>query len=66
MRVESWWVVECDDGSKVESGEILGGVCCGMVVSNISERRSVEKVRFASSAVRRVSELPNSGGYTFN
>ena len=33
------------------SGERLGGVGWGMVVSKISDRRRVEKVRFASSAV---------------
>jgi hypothetical protein len=43
-------VVECEDGSKVESGETAGGVCWGMVVSKISDRRRDEKVRFASSA----------------
>lgn len=64
MRVESWCVVVCDEGSKVESGETLGGVCCGMVVSNISDRRRVEKVRFASSARCRVSELPEYVGDT--
>ena len=32
------------------SGERLGGVGCGTVVSNSSDRRSVENVRFASSA----------------
>ena len=35
---------------EVRSGERLGGVGCGMVVSNNSDRRRVEKVRFASSA----------------
>lgn len=34
---------------EVRSGDRLGGVGCGMVVSNNSERRSVENVRFASS-----------------
>lgn len=44
-------VVECEDGSKVGSGERFGGVGWGMVVSKISCRSKVEKVRFASSAV---------------
>lgn len=44
-------VVECDEGSNVGSGDRLGGVGWGIVVSKISERNSVEKVRFASSAV---------------
>lgn len=35
---------------EVRSGDRLGGVGCGMVVSNNSDRRRVEKVRFASSA----------------
>lgn len=35
---------------EVRSGDRLGGVGCGMVVSNNSVRRRVEKVRFASSA----------------
>ena len=60
VRVGSWWVVECDEPSKVESGDRFGGVCWGMVVSKISDRRSVEKVRFASSARRTVSELPGT------
>jgi hypothetical protein len=53
-------VVECDEGSKVESGERLGGVCCGMVVSKISDRRSVENVRFASSAGEMLANCPAS------
>ena len=36
--------------AEVRSGDRLGGVDCGMVVSNNSDRRRVEKVRFASSA----------------
>ena len=51
-RVGSLIVVECDEGSNVGSGERLGGVGCGIVASNISERSSVENVRFASSAVK--------------
>ncbi len=43
----SLMVVECVE---VRSGDRLGGVGCGMVVSNNSDRRRVEKVRFASSA----------------
>lgn len=35
---------------EVRSGDRLGGVGCGMVVSNNSDRRRVENVRFASSA----------------
>jgi hypothetical protein len=54
-RVGSFIVVECDEGSKVESGDRLGGVCCGIVVSKISERSNVENVRFASSAGYKVS-----------
>jgi hypothetical protein len=54
-RVGSFIVVECDEGSKVESGDRLGGVCCGIVVSKISERSNVENVRFASSATYKVS-----------
>ena len=37
---------------EIRSGERLGGVGWGMVVSNNSDLRSVEKVRFASSAVQ--------------
>ena len=36
----------------MRSGERLGGVGCGIVVSNNSDRRRVEKVRFASSAAQ--------------
>jgi hypothetical protein len=43
-------VVECEEGRRVGSGERFGGVGCGIDVSKISERRSVEKVRFASSS----------------
>ena len=42
---------------EVKSGERLGGVGCGTVVSNNSDRRRVEKVRFASSAVQNQSQL---------
>jgi hypothetical protein len=48
--VGSFIVVECDEGSNVGSGERLGGVGCGMVVSKISERSNVENVLLASSA----------------
>ena len=51
-RVGSFMVVECEDGSKVGSGERLGGVGCGMVSSNISDLRTVENVRLASSATK--------------
>jgi len=34
----------------IRSGDKLGGVGCGMVVSKSSDRRRVENVRFASSA----------------
>jgi hypothetical protein len=54
-RVGSFIVVECDEGNKVVSGERLGGVACGIVVSKISERSNVENVRFASSAAKMVS-----------
>ena len=37
---------------EMRSGERLGGVGCGTVLSKSSERSRVEKVRFASSAVR--------------
>lgn len=37
-----------------KSGDKLGGVGCGMVVSNNSDRRRVEKVRLASSAAERL------------
>ncbi len=50
-RVGSWIVVECEDGNNVGSGERLGGVGWGMVVSKISCLSNVENVRFASSAV---------------
>ena len=50
-RVGSFIVVECEESINVESGERFGGVGCGIVVSKISERSNVEKVRFASSAV---------------
>lgn len=50
-RVGSWIVVDSPDGGKVGSGERAGVVTCGIVVSKISERRRVENVRFASSAV---------------
>ena len=56
-RVGSFMVVECDEGSKIESGDRFGGVCCGIVVSKISERSNVENVRFASSAGHGVSRL---------
>ena len=51
-RVGSFIVVECEEGSKVGSGERLGGVGCGMVLSKISDRSNVVNVRFASSAVK--------------
>ena len=53
-------MVECDEGSSVVSGERLGGVGWGMVVSKISERSNVEKVRFASSAVNLISAKSHS------
>ena len=46
-RDGSLTVVEWEE---VRSGERLEGVGCGIVVSNNSDRRRVEKVRFASSA----------------
>lgn len=42
-------VVEWVEG---RSGDRLGGVGCGTVLSNNSDRRRVEKVRFASSATQ--------------
>lgn len=54
-RVGSCIVVECEEGSRVGSGERFGGVGCGIVLSKISARSSVEKVRFASSAARLIS-----------
>ncbi len=36
----------------IGSGERFGGVGCGIVVSKISARRSVENVRLASSAMK--------------
>ena len=39
------------------SGESVGGVGWGIVVPKSSERRSVEKVRLASSAGVKVSKL---------
>jgi hypothetical protein len=48
-RVGSLMVVECDEGNPA-SGETFGGVGCGIVLSNISDRSNVENVRFASSA----------------
>jgi hypothetical protein len=53
-RVGSLMVVECDEGKSVGSGERLGGVAWGMVLSKISERSNVENVRFASSAMNMV------------
>ena len=53
--VGSCIVVECDEGSSVGSGERLGGVGWGIVVSKISERSKVENVRFASSAMNVIS-----------
>ncbi len=50
-RVGSLMVVAWLD---ISSGERLGGVGCGTVVSNSSERSRVEKVRLASSAKREV------------
>jgi hypothetical protein len=50
--VGSFMVVECDEGSKVASGERFGGVGWGIVLSNISDRSNVENVRFASSAAK--------------
>lgn len=44
-------VVECVDGGNVGSGDRIGGVVCGMLLSKSSERSKVEYVRLASSAV---------------
>jgi hypothetical protein len=54
-RVGSLIVVECDEGSNVVSGERFGGVGCGISEPKISPLRSVENVRFASSAEDSVS-----------
>lgn len=48
--VESRMLAECDAVDKVCSGDILGGVACGIEPSKSSARSSVENVRFASSA----------------
>lgn len=50
--VGSLIVVEWEEGSRLGSGERLGGVGWGIVVSKISDRSNVENVRFASSAER--------------
>ena len=42
---------ECPDGGRVGSGETVWGAICGMVFSNNSARKRVEKVRLASSAM---------------
>lgn len=44
-------VVECVDEGNVVSGDSVGGVACGIVVSKISVLKTLENVRFASSAV---------------
>ena len=44
-------VVECVDDGNVVSGDSVGGVACGIVVSKISVLKTLENVRFASSAV---------------
>jgi hypothetical protein len=54
-RVGSLMVVECEDGNNAGSGDKLGGVGCGIVLSKISARRRVEKVRFASSAIEHIN-----------
>jgi hypothetical protein len=43
--VGSFMVVEWEEGIRVASGERLGGVGWGMVVSKISDRSNVENVR---------------------
>lgn len=58
-------VVECDEGSKVASGERFGGVGWGIVLSNISDRSNVENVRFASSAAKRISYWLKGDFYSF-
>lgn len=47
---------------EVRSGDRLGGVGCGIVLSNSSDRRRVEKVRFASSAAESQSTIPYMQG----
>jgi hypothetical protein len=61
-RVGSLMVVACDEGRIEVSGDKFGGVGCGIVVSNISARNSVENVRFASSATKYVSLAISKGG----
>lgn len=57
-RVGSLIVVEWEEeGKRVGSGEWVGGVACGIVLSNISFRSNVENVRFASSATRFVNDV---------
>ena len=51
-RVDSLRLVGC---AKVGSGEKFGGVGCGIVLSNSSERKRVENVRFASSATKSMN-----------
>lgn len=58
-------VVECEEASKFGSGDRFGGVGWGIVVSNISERSSVEKVRLASSAVDTQLALFETQMYSF-
>ena len=48
----SLMVVECVEGGIVGSGDNVGGVACGMVVSKSSVRNTVAYVRFASSAMQ--------------
>lgn len=55
--VGSLMVVDRAEECKVASGDNEGGVGCGTDVSKSSERSSVEKVRFASSAVHYQSVL---------
>ena len=49
-REGSLMVVECEAVNKVGSGERVGGVGWGIVLSKISDLRSVENVLLASSA----------------
>lgn len=57
-REGSFVVVECVEGGNVGSGDNVGGVGCGIEFSNSSERRRVENVRFASSAVEISARWP--------
>ena len=58
-------VVEWVDGGSVGSGDRVRGVGCGIVVSNISDLRRVEKVRFASSAAKSQRNMSRKISYSY-